>query len=197
MRRAAILLSGGIDSAALCYWQKPEHAIHINYGQKAAVAESRAATAIAAAVGIPLSIIRADLSPLGQGIMAGTGQSQLGATPEWWPFRNQLLITLAAMKMAATGQTVLLIGTVATDRLHRDSTAAFREAMGQVLSLQEGKIHLSAPASRLRSAQLVRKSRMPHEIVAWTHSCHVSALPCGRCRGCTKHALVLREIGLL
>jgi len=32
----AILLSGGIDSAALACWQKPDLAININYGQKPA-----------------------------------------------------------------------------------------------------------------------------------------------------------------
>lgn len=195
MSRAAILLSGGIDSAALCYWQKPEHAIHIDYGQKAAVAEGRAATAIAAALGVPLTIIRADLASLGQGNMAGAKRSRLGASPEWWPFRNQLLITLAAMKMASTRQRRLLIGTVATDRLHGDSTAKFRGAIDKLLSVQEGRIRLSAPASRLSSAELIRRSRIPHEVVAWTHSCHTSALPCGTCRGCVKHQHVLAQVG--
>ena len=57
--RRALLLSGGHDSAAIAWWKRPEAAIFVDYGQRAAVAERRSAEAIAAACGaefIPVSI---------------------------------------------------------------------------------------------------------------------------------------------
>ena len=45
--KKAILLSGGMDSIALSYWLKPEIAITLDYGQKAAEAEIKVASHIA------------------------------------------------------------------------------------------------------------------------------------------------------
>jgi 7-cyano-7-deazaguanine synthase len=49
----AILLSGGIDSIALAYWQRPDIAITIDYGQAPAQAEINASTAVASALWKP------------------------------------------------------------------------------------------------------------------------------------------------
>ncbi len=191
----AILLSGGIDSAALCCWRRPALAIHVTYGQISAAAEKRAAEEVARELETPFEAVVVDLAGLGLGSMAGRGQSPLGAAPEWWPFRNQMLITIAAMRMAATGHRTVLLGTVATDRLHADNSPAFRQAIDDLLAIQEGRMRLSAPAAGLTSAELVKASGLPREILAWTHSCHVSDLPCGHCRGCIKHQAVLSEVG--
>lgn len=45
--KKAILLSGGMDSIALAYWLRPEVAITLDYGQKAAEAEIAAAARVA------------------------------------------------------------------------------------------------------------------------------------------------------
>lgn len=191
----AILLSGGLDSAALSFWKRPSHAIFVDYGQRAAPAELRAAGAIAGSLGIRFSAINVDVSALGQGSMAGGAQAVLATTPEWWPFRNQLLITLAAMKMAASGESELMIGSVCTDIAHKDGTAEFRDAMNAILAAQEGVFRLTAPASHLSTVQLIQIAAVPLELLAWTHSCHISEYPCGICRGCRKHLEVLAQLG--
>ena len=61
----ALLLSGGMDSAALAWWLKPDLAVFIDYGQRPAAAEKRAAEKIAEEVGIPFEAVHIDCSPLG------------------------------------------------------------------------------------------------------------------------------------
>ncbi|WP_084152406.1 7-cyano-7-deazaguanine synthase [Burkholderia sp. A1] len=194
--RTALLLSGGMDSIAIAYWKKPEVAITVAYGQRAAVAEVRAAAAVCDALGIEHHVIEADLSALGSGDMAGRAASDLAPVSEWWPFRNQMLVTLAAMKAVAINVNALLIGTLRTDGMHADGKPEFLAAMNAVLACQEGAISLAAPAIHLSGAELVQASGVPAEVLAWAHSCHVSNEACGMCRGCEKHYSVLKELGV-
>ena len=196
MSRTAILLSGGMDSIALAYWHRPPLAITIAYGQLPAAGELRAGRAVADELGMKHEIIEADLSPLGSGDMAGQPPIDVAPIPEWWPFRNQMLITLAAMRGVALGVTHLLIGTVKGDGAHADGGGDFVAAMDCALKLQEGRLRLEAPAINLTTPELVRKSRTPMEILAWAHSCHVAEHACGVCRGCHKHYETYEALGI-
>jgi 7-cyano-7-deazaguanine synthase len=121
-RGAVLLLSGGMDSAALAAWLRPSVGLFIDYGQRPAQAERRASLAVAEAVGVRFAEIHIDLSVIGSGLLrsevAGpSGPGDGGATaygdgasddedrvptsvvspsPEWWPLRNQLLCSIAA-----------------------------------------------------------------------------------------------------
>lgn len=191
----ALLLSGGMDSVAIAYWRQPEIAITIDYGQRAAAAELRASRAVAEVLGIEHHIIRADLSALGSGDMAGSAAIGVAPVSEWWPFRNQMLVTLAAMKCVALGTKRLLIGTLKTDNRHADGRPEFVDALGTLLRLQEGDITLEAPAIDLKAVELIRKSAVPMDVLAWAHSCHVGEFACGLCRGCRKHYETLGDLG--
>jgi 7-cyano-7-deazaguanine synthase len=197
MNTEAVLLSGGIDSAAIAFWRRPSLGIFIDYGQRSAFAEHKAATAVAQTLEMPFVTIRADLSALGQGNMAGKPPAETAISPEWWPFRNQMLVTLAAMKMVGSGHSTLAIGTVAGDELHKDGSLEFIETLDRLLSLQEGGLRLIAPARLLTTVELVRLAKAPQDYLAWTHSCHISDIPCGSCRGCKKHNGTMRELGFM
>lgn len=196
MNRAAILLSGGMDSTAVAYQYRPSVAITVDYGQLPAPGERRAAAAIADELGMKHEIVEADLRALGSGDMAGRAPLDVAPIPEWWPFRNQMLITLAAMRGIALGVTRLLMGTVKGDRAHADGRREFFAAMDQVLKKQEGGMGLAAPAIDLTPAELIRTSRTPREILAWAHSCHVAEYACGVCRGCHKHRETYEALGI-
>lgn len=185
-----------MDSIAVAYWQRPEVAITIDYGQRPAAAEIRAAETVANALKLEHHIIRADLSTLGSGDMAGSAPLSMAAVPEWWPFRNQMLITLAAMRAVAIDVQRLLIGTLKTDERHADGRASFIAAMDTMLQLQEGAVTLEAPALGLSAIELIEKSGVPMELLAWAHSCHVADYACGMCRGCRKHYETLQELGV-
>jgi len=192
----ALLLSGGMDSAALAWWKRPDLGIFINYGQRPAQAEGAAAKAVANAIGLPLECIDIDCSMLGSGTMAGSEALPEAPTPEWWPFRNQLLLTMAgAVALRVGGIHQIWIGSVAEDEVNRDGSAAFRDALSKLMSLQEGGLTVHAPAAHLSGAELVAVSAAPADLLGWTHSCFVSDTPCLKCRGCQKHLGVLETLG--
>jgi 7-cyano-7-deazaguanine synthase len=193
--RTALLLSGGMDSVAIAYWMRPEVGITVAYGQRAAQAEIRAAAAVCEALDIEHHVIEANLSALGSGDMAGLAPAMLAPVSEWWPFRNQMLVTLAAMKAVTLDVNKLLIGSLRTDGIHADGKPEFITAMSAVLQCQEGEITLEAPAIKLSGAELIKTSGVPTDLLAWAHSCHVANEACGMCRGCRKHYETLEELG--
>jgi 7-cyano-7-deazaguanine synthase len=194
--RTALLLSGGIDSIALAYWKRPDLAITIDYGQAPAPAEIQAATEVCRTLHLAHDVLRIDCSSLGSGDLANRPALSVAPVPEWWPFRNQLLVTLAAAHGLGRGVGHLLLGTVSTDRAHVDGAPAFIEALSALLAMQEGGVTVSAPAVEMTSADLVRSSGIPFGLLAWAHSCHVGTLACGQCRGCAKHFTTTKELGL-
>jgi 7-cyano-7-deazaguanine synthase len=190
----ALLLSGGMDSIAVAFWQRPEIAITIDYGQRAAGAEITAASQVAKEIGMQHEIIAIDCRAIGSGDMAGNDALRVAPVPEWWPFRNQLLVTFAAARGIVLGVTELMTGSVSSDGTHADGRPEFYDAIDRVTAVQEGGIRISAPALDITTAELVRRSGVPREILAWAHSCHTGNLACGQCRGCVKHYQVTKEV---
>lgn len=181
----ALLFSGGLDSTALAYWLKPDRLLFIDYGQIPAAGEFRAATQIAKDLDLILDFQAADCRACGSGDMAGS-PSPGAVVTEFWPYRNQLLITLAAMIYAAEASPTILIGTVKSDRIHPDGRPAFISKMQALLKAQ-GDVQLEAPAIGMSSNTLQRKAQVPLSILSWTFSCHRGTEACGQCRGCIKH----------
>jgi 7-cyano-7-deazaguanine synthase len=194
--RAGLLLSGGMDSIAVAYWKRPDVAITIDYGQVPAQAEIRAARAVCEELRIPHEEIHVDCRSVGTGALAGVQALPAAPVPEWWPYRNQLLLTVAAARGLSLGLEALLLGTVRSDAAHADGTPEFVRRVSALLEAQEGAIRVTAPAIGMSSTELIRAANVPMEVLAWAHSCHTSNLACGRCRGCAKHFEVIRELGL-
>lgn len=190
----ALLLSGGMDSIALAYWKLPELAFTIDYGQAPAQTEIAAARQVCEELDIGHHIIRADCSSLGSGDMVNTAPLDLAPVPEWWPFRNQLLVTLAGMRAISLGVRTLMVGSVASDGAHADGRTEFYSTIDELMRLQEGNIAIEAPALDMTTAELVERSSVPRSLLAWAHSCHVGPLACGACRGCVKHYEVTKQL---
>lgn len=195
MTSRGILLSGGMDSVALSYWLRPQVALTVDYGQKAAQAEIVAATKICEHLSMEHKIIRVDCAHLGSGDLAGTAPVDVAPKSDWWPFRNQLLITLCGMVAVKMGLSELLVGSIKTDGYHQDGSAKFYQLIDSLMKFQEGSIKVTAPALTFSSSELILKSGIPSELLLWAHSCHKSNIPCGNCRGCNKYFSVLDELG--
>lgn len=194
--KTALLLSGGMDSTAIAFWKRPAIAVTIDYGQLPAPAEIRASAAVCDALGIEHRVISVDLSEFGSGDMAGRPQLEVSSLTEWWPFRNQMLITIAAMAVLRDGVTELMIGTLRTDSGHVDGTPEFVESTNRLLSMQEGGMRLTAPAIELTATDLIKASKVPWPILGWAHSCHSSEYACGECGGCRKHYRTMEAMGV-
>lgn len=195
MSAEAILLSGGIDSTALAHWRRPAVALTVDYGQAAAAGEIRAAAQIARELGLSHEIIKVDCGALGCGDLIGAAPARDAPAPEWWPYRNQFLVTVAAMRAYALGVSVLVVGSVKSDGFHVDGRLEFYEQLDTLMAMQEGALRVIVPAINMTSEQLVRASATSAAILHWTHSCHTDEFACGRCRGCWKHAKVMEQLG--
>lgn len=182
-----LLFSGGIESTCLAYVHKPDRCLTIDYGQRQAAGEIRASQNIADHLGLSHEVMSVDVAALGSGQMARKETIKAAAIPELWPFRNQLLITLAAMRFIGDEDVHIMIGSTKSDATHVDGTPEFVEAMGKTLVMQEGNVRLTAPAVDVESIALLRASNIDPDILDMTFSCFQAEYPCGRCRGCLKN----------
>ena len=190
----ALLFSGGIDSTTIAWRLKPEKLLFVDYGQVAATGELRAARSIAKAIDRELDIRSVSLRQFGSGSMAGDLSSS-NTVLEFWPYRNQALITVAAMAYADLPISSILIGTVSGDGdRHADGTAEFVETMNRLLGMQGGPM-LEAPAIEVTSEQLIADTRVPLSALGWTFSCHTGEWACGTCAGCLKHDQIMQRLG--
>lgn len=192
-----LLLSGGVDSAALAAVERPAAAVFVDYGQRPAAAERRAAGAIADALGLRLHYTALNLRPLGGGLLLNETPLPGAPSPEWWPYRNQMLVTAAAAVALRLNLGRVLVATVDGDGdRHVDGSRAFYAALDALLRMQEGHVHVAAPAINETTEELVARSGLDEDVLAWTVSCHRSELPCGDCPGCWKRARVMHGLGL-
>jgi 7-cyano-7-deazaguanine synthase len=195
---AVLLLSGGIDSTALAALYRPALCVAIDYGQRSAVGELRASVAICRALSLRLKTLRLDLGGLGGGLLKDEEAVPGAPSPEWWPYRNQLLVTAAASVALGEGLSHVFVGTVAEDGVrHVDGRAEFYDALDRLVSMQEGNVRVDVPAIDQTSVELVRRSGLGEDVLAWTISCHRASFPCGDCPGCWKRGRVLSELGFL
>ncbi|WP_460847479.1 7-cyano-7-deazaguanine synthase [Phytohabitans suffuscus] len=195
---SVLLLSGGLDSTALAALERPTLCLVIDYGQRPAIAEARASEAVTNALGLPLQHLRLDLGDTGGGLLRDDTPLPDAPSPEWWPFRNQILVTAAASVAVRNSLHTVIVGTVLDDRdRHADGSPAFYEALDRLFALQEGAVRVVTPAINETTTALVDRSGLGEDILAWTVSCHRASLPCGQCPGCWKRARVLSSLGLL
>ncbi len=191
----ALLLSGGMDSVSIAWWKRPQLAMFVDYGQVPAAGEEAAGKAVCEILSIPYEVIRIDCSSVGSGDLAGTKPISPAPVPEWWPFRNQLILTIAGAAALKFGVTELMIGALSTDGAHADGRPDFVAAISHLMALQEGGIVVSAPAIDMTAKELVLVSGVPKAVLAWAHSCHKSSFACGQCRGCNKHYSTWKNLG--
>jgi len=182
-----LLLSGGIESTCLAHALRPKLCLTIDYGQTVAKAEIQASKNICVKLRLRHEVTKLDLRRYATGSMAGAVQSFDGAAPEWWAFRNQLLISIAAIVGFKGDQQEILIGTIRSDRIHKDGGQRFLSRMDRLLRDQEGGLRLRAPARKMSSEELITWSKPSLSLLGLTFSCHRSIYCCGQCRGCRKN----------
>ncbi|SDR77262.1 7-cyano-7-deazaguanine synthase [Maribacter dokdonensis] len=194
--KKAILLSGGIDSICLTYGIKPDIAYTVDYGQTVSKREIYVSKYICNKLNIKHKTIKVDCKNLGSGTLANSKTSNISPSEEWWPFRNQLLVTLAAMQSIKDSVNEIYLASVKSDNFHKDGTIGFYKSINNLVSYQEGNIKIICPTLDFYSHQLVIKYKVPIELITLAHSCHISNLACGKCSGCKKQLRVRHELNI-
>lgn len=183
-----LLLSGGIESTCVAYWKRPQLCITVDYGQPSAQMEIETASIISKRLSLDHKTILA--SP-GKKFHFAEYKKEKQLTPEFWPYRNQFLATVALISLFGTKAKELWFGTVKTDNKFSDGSKLFFRRINSLTLLQEGGITIAAPAIDLSTEALLEVSKTPRSILGATFSCHRGNVACGDCPGCNKHRNVL------
>lgn len=196
---SVLLFSGGLDSTALAAIYRPKLLLYVDYGQRPADLERRSSLRLAGLLGLKLLEVGLGINSFGSGLLHEEGGDQPSASPspEWWPYRNQFLVTAAAATALQQELRTVLVGSVAPDgERHRDGTAEFYQRLDALVSYQEGAVRVVAPGIRSTTEELLESSGLDEQVLGWTASCHRSNLPCGHCPGCWKRQRILAALGI-
>lgn len=169
-----MLLSGGIDSAAIAHLLKsrghPVRGIFVDYGQAAARNEEAAATRFANHIGMTLDkIVVGNRSGFGAGELVG---------------RNAFLIA-AAVFLGGIREGLLAIG-VHAGTPYYDCTPDFVAHMKSLIEAQSnGTLTLIAPFQTWHKPEILAYFRNAGLPVEAAYSCESGTLPpCGSCASC-------------
>lgn len=206
MRKAIVLLSGGLDSTTALAMARVAgfecYALTVRYGQLHQVeidAARRAATAFGAKAH---NIIEIDLSPLAASALTDRAiavpkdrtLAEIGATGDvpstYVPARNTVLLSLALAWAESLGARDIFVGVNVLDAsgypdCRPEFIAAF-QALAQVAT-RAGGFTLHAPLIELTKAQIIQRGVALGVDYSQTHSCYdptAAGLACGRCDAC-------------
>jgi len=219
VRKAVILLSGGLDSSTCLLIARSEgfevHALSFEYGQRHAV-ELERARAVASRYGAASHrVLRIDLperrasaltdpdATVPRGGVPGGGP----IPPTYVPARNTLFLAHAAALGESIGAGVIFIGANVLDYSgYPDCRPEFLEAFERALRLGtragvEGglEFEIRAPLLALTKADIVRRAASLGLDFAMTSSCYDpgrGGRPCGACDSCRLRAKGFAEAGL-
>jgi len=215
--RAAVLLSGGLDSATVLAIAQSEglecHCLTVDYGQRHRV-EIDAARRVAEALGAASHrIISLDLRAIGGSALTDDIEVPKDREPEpgevpitYVPARNTVLLSLLLGLAEVIGANQLFIGANAVDYSgYPDCRPAFLQAFEKLASLATvaGADHgvrfrVRAPLLELTKAGIIRRGLDLGIDYGLTWSCYDpthDGFPCGRCDSCTLRRLGFEELG--
>lgn len=192
---ALVLLSGGLDSTTVL-WQAARKskavALFVDYGQRAAEAERRVSSEMAAQVWTEFVHVRLpDVARLASSALTGNGSMQVAANTVV-PGRNALLLSIGAMVAQSCGIEQVLIGCNATDEAnYPDCRVNFIEQISSAFAHAYG-VSCEAPLLRLSKSEVVRLARSLGVPIERTSSCY-RGTACGECVACVVRKLAIEE----
>ncbi|MFA5161801.1 MAG: 7-cyano-7-deazaguanine synthase QueC [Elusimicrobiales bacterium] len=214
MKKAIVLLSGGLDSATCLYWTKAKgyscHALCILYGQRHG-REAKSAAKIARLAGVPLTTLRLKLPWLKTSALVDKSRKlpdipldkigHEGIAPTYVPGRNLLFVSLAASFADAAGARAVVLGPNALDYSgYPDCRPQFYKALAKAVARGTalgGKMKILTPIINLDKAQIAKLAARLKVPVRHTWSCYKGgAKPCGHCDACKLRAKGFALAGL-
>jgi 7-cyano-7-deazaguanine synthase len=220
MKRAVVLLSGGLDSAAVLAWMRREgyacHALSFRYGQRHGVELARA-TEIARALGaVEHKTTEIDLRAFGGSALTADiavpkdraeGEMSRGVPITYVPARNTIFLAFALAYAETIGASDLAIGVNAIDYSgYPDCRPEFIAAFERLANLatasatEEGaRFRIHTPLQHLTKAGIVKLALELGVPVGRTLSCYdplPDGTPCGHCDACILRRKGFAEAGV-
>lgn len=219
LRKAVVLLSGGLDSTTTLYLAKKQgfecFCLIFDYGQRHR-REIRAAEKIAQIADCPSRILKINLGWKGSSLLDkgleipdkrndAMAQGRRDAIPSTYvPARNIIFLSFALSYAETTGAEAIFIGAHIQDYSgYPDCRPEFYRAFDKVIitgtksGVEKRRIEIKAPLIRKTKARIIRigkRLRVPFEL---TWSCYQGKrYPCGRCDSCYFRAKGFKEAGI-
>lgn len=211
--KGVVIVSGGLDSTTLLYYlketlKKDVVAISYKYGQKHDQ-EIEFAKYHTEKLGVEHQII--DLTPIFQSITSSS--ALLGGMPiptleevigdpqpiTYVPFRNMLMLTVAASVAEGVGASKIYYGAQKHDEYsgYWDTTSVFTASMQAVFNQnRKHKITVEAPFVEMSKSDLVRIGTDLGIDYAKTLTCY-NGTNCGTCPTCRDRIQAFKRIGLV
>ena len=220
MKRAVVLLSGGLDSAAVLAWMRREgfacYALSFRYGQRHGVELARAAEMARALGAIEHKVAEIDLRAFGGSALTADiavpkdradGEIAHGVPITYVPARNTIFLAFALAYAETLGSSDIAIGVNAIDYSgYPDCRPEFIEAFERLANLatkagaQDGaRFRIHTPLQRLSKAEIVRLAVELGVPVGRTLSCYdpsADGTPCGHCDACILRRKGFAEAGM-
>ena len=203
MRKAVVLLSGGLDSATVLAIARSEgcecHCLTVDYGQRHQAELAAAARVAGALVAAGHRILKLDLTAFGGSALTDRSiavpeSPSAGIPVTYVPARNTILLSLALAWAEVLGAREIWFGANAVDYSgYPDCRPEFRRAFETLANLAtkaavEGRgLTLHTPVIGSNKAEIVRRGAALGVDFALTVSCYQAAADgaaCGRCDAC-------------
>jgi 7-cyano-7-deazaguanine synthase len=219
MKRAVVLVSGGIDSAttlALCVRDGFEaYALSFDYGQRHR-REILAAEKIATAFGVRrFRVAKIDLRVFGGSALTdeiavpkarSSDELSSGIPLTYVPARNTIFLSYALAWAEVLDMRDIFIGVNAVDYSgYPDCRSEFIAAFEKLASLatkagtEGAHFHIHAPLISMSKAEIIRKGNALGVDFSLTHSCYdptPEGIACAQCDSCQLRLKGFREAGL-
>ena len=215
VRKAVILLSGGLDSATVLAMARADgfacHALSLDYGQRHR-AELAAARRVATALGavehkvLPLSLDAIGGSALTDSSIAVPTEGSAGIPVTYVPARNTVFLALALGWAEVLGSTDLFVGVNAVDYSgYPDCRPAFIAAFEQLANLatkagvEGGRFRVHAPLIDMGKGDIIRTGVGLGVDYSLTVSCYQAdenGVACGVCDSCRLRAAGFHAAGI-
>ena len=203
VKKAVVLLSGGMDSATAFAIAKQKgyecYALSFRYGQRHA-AELQAAERLASHFNAKLQrIIDIDLSGIMDSALTNTDiaipeQPGTGIPATYVPARNTVFLSIALAWAEVIGAQDIFIGVNAVDYSgYPDCRPEYISAFQKMANLatkaavEGSEVRINTPLINLSKAEIIKKGIDLGLDFAWTVSCYQAdqqGLACGKCDAC-------------
>lgn len=215
MKKAVVLLSGGLDSATILAVARRDgyvcHALSFAYGQRHAV-ELEAAARVAKILGaVEHKTVALDLSAIGGSALtdmaiAVPDYPTEGIPATYVPARNTVFLSVAVGWAEVLDAQHIFIGVNAVDYsgypdCRPEFVAAFEQVanLGTKAGVEGRKLHIQAPLMRLSKAEIIRLWSGLGVDYALTVSCYTAdgqGRACGVCDSCRLRRQGFLEAGV-
>lgn len=218
MRKAVVLLSGGMDSCVCAALAQERHGAgnvalaHVSYGQRTESRERRAFEAIAEFYGVRerLAVRMEHFRAIGGSALTderiAVPEQALGAPGEsaipvtYVPFRNAHLLAVAVSWAEVIGAGAVYIGAVAEDSSgYPDCRPEYYRAFQEVVNLgtkPETRIEVVTPVILLKKKDIIREGIRLGAPLHLTWSCYQGEEEaCGVCDSCLLRLRAFAEAG--